>query len=125
MPNIKKLQGKRVLIVDDQPFISEILTDLLSRYDHPSQANTGRDALEQIKQKALDIILLDLSLPDMNGLEVIRLVRRNEKTRLVPILAMSASPADKENCLKSGCNDFILKPFSESNLLVRLSALIR
>lgn len=82
MPNIKKLQGKRILIVDDQPFISEILTDLLSRYDHPSQANTGRDALEQIKQKTPDIILLDLSLPDMNGLEVIRLVRRNEKTRL-------------------------------------------
>jgi CheY-like chemotaxis protein len=51
MPNIKKLQGKRILIVDDQPFISEILTDLLSRYDHPSQANTGRDALEQIKPR--------------------------------------------------------------------------
>ena len=42
MPNIKKLQGKRILVVDDQPFISEILTDLLSRYDHPSQANNGQ-----------------------------------------------------------------------------------
>jgi CheY-like chemotaxis protein len=123
-PNTKKLQGKRILVVEDQPFVSETLTDLLRRYDHPAQANSGRDALEQIKHKAPDIILLDLSLPDINGLEVVRLVRRNEKTRPIPILAMSGSPMDKENCLKIGCNDFILKPFSGSSLLVRLSALI-
>jgi DNA-binding response OmpR family regulator len=123
-PNTKKLQGKRILVVEDQPLVSEILTDLLRRYDHPSQANTGRDALEQIKQKAPDIVLLDLSLPDMNGLEVVRLVRGNEKTRPIPILAMSGSPMDKTKCLEMGCNDFIHKPFSVSTLLVRLSALI-
>lgn len=124
-PNTKKLQGKRILVVEDHPLVREILIALLGRYDHPFQANSGGEALEQIKQKAPDVILLDLSLPDINGLEVVRLVRQNEKTRPIPILAMSGSPIDKANCLKIGCNDFILKPFSGSSLLVRLSALIR
>ena len=123
-PDTKKLQGKQILIVEDQPLVSEALTDLLRRYDHPSHAGSGRDALEQIKQKAPDVILLDLKLPDMNGLEVARLVRRNEKTKCIPILAMSGILMDKKNCLEMGCDDFILKPFSLSGLLVRLSALI-
>ena len=123
-PNTKKLQGKRILVVEDQPLLRELLTELLSRYDHPSQANSGKDALEQIEQKAPDIILLDLNLPDMNGLEVARQVRRSEKTSRIPILAMSASPMDKKKCLEIGCNDFVQKPFDEFTLLVQLSALI-
>ena len=111
-------------MVEDHSSVSEILIDLLRRYGHPSPASSGSDALQQIKKKAPDVILLDLSLPDMNGLEVARLVRRNEKTNRIPILAMSASPMDKKKCLETGCNDFILKPFSVSSLLVRLSALI-
>jgi len=95
-PDTKKLQGKRILVVEDQPSVSELLTDLLKRYCHPSQANSGKDALEQIKHKAPDVILLDLGLPDMNGFEVARLVRRNEKTGHIPILAMSGSPMDKK-----------------------------
>jgi CheY-like chemotaxis protein len=66
-PNTKKLLGKRILVVEDQPLVSELLIDRLGRYDHPSQASSGREALEQIKQKAPDVILLDLSLPDING----------------------------------------------------------
>ena len=75
-PNTKKLQGKRILVVEDQPLVSEILIDLLGRYAYPSQASSGREALEQIKQKAPDVILLDLKLPDIHGLEIVRLVRQ-------------------------------------------------
>lgn len=89
-----------------------------------SRAPTGRDALEQIEQKAPDVILLDLSLPDMNGLDVVKFVRRNEKTSHIPILAMSGTPINYKRCLEVGCNDFIHKPFSLATLLVRLSALI-
>jgi len=122
--NAKKLQGKRILVVEDQPLIGEMLVELLRRYAHPFRASSGGDALEQIKHKAPHIILLDLSLPDINGLEVVRLLRRNEKTGPIPILAMSGNPIDKANYLKIGCNDFILKPFNESSLLAQLSALI-
>src|SRR5262244_4224030 len=98
--------------------------ELLRRYDHPSQANSGKDALEQIEHKTPDIILLDLNLPDMNGLEVARQIRRSEKTGRIPILAMSGNPMDLKKCLEMGCTDFVQKPFDESTLLVRLSALI-
>jgi CheY-like chemotaxis protein len=124
-PTQKELQGKRILIVEDHPSVSNILADVLGRYGYPSHANSGRDALEQIEHKAPDVILLDLNLPDMNGLEVARLVRRDEKTSHIPILAMSASSMDYKKCLEAGCNDFIRKPFRISTLLVRLSALIR
>ena len=95
----------------------------MGRYGQASQAHSGKDALEQIKHKAPDLILLDVGLPDKNGLEVARLVRRNEKTRRIPILAMSGNPMHEKECLEVDCNDFILKPFSISTLLVRLSAL--
>jgi DNA-binding response OmpR family regulator len=121
--NTKKLQGKRILVVEDHPSLGEILIVILRRYGQASQAHSGKDALEQIKHKAPDLILLDLSLPDINGLEVARLVRRNEKTSRIPILAMSGKPMDKKESLEVNCNDFILKPFSISTLLVRLSAL--
>jgi CheY-like chemotaxis protein len=96
-PNAEKLQGKRILVVEDQPSVSKILTDLLRCYCYTSNAHSGRDALEQIKRKVPDVILLDLSLPDMNGFEVAKLVRQNEKTGHIPILAMSGSPIDKKN----------------------------
>src|SRR5215468_10602505 len=122
--NAKKFRGKRILKVEDYSLISEVLIDLLKRYGHVSHAHTGSDALEQIKKQAPDLILLDLRLPDMHGLELAKMLRGNAKTNSIPILAMSASRMDKEKCLQMGCNDFILKPFSVSGLLVQLSALI-
>jgi CheY-like chemotaxis protein len=120
----RKLQGKRILVVEDDPLISEGLAYLLSRYGYPSEAHSGRDALEQIEHKAPDLILLDLCLPDMNGLEVARVVRQNEKTKSIPILAMSGTPMDKRKCLQMGCNVFIHKPFSVASLLLQLLQLI-
>ena len=73
------------------------MTDLLKRYGHPSHAHTGSDALQQIKRQAPDLILLDLSLPDMHGLELAKMVRANARTNSIPILAMSANRMDKKN----------------------------
>jgi DNA-binding response OmpR family regulator len=123
-PYTQKLQGKRILIVEDYAVISGIISDALRFFAQPSQAHSGRDAVEKIKQQAPDIILLDLSLPDMNGLEVVKLVRRNEKTSGVPILAMSGTLMNYKTCLEMGCNDFINKPFNLSTLLFQLAALI-
>jgi two-component system, OmpR family, KDP operon response regulator KdpE len=120
---IKKLADKQILVVEDHPFLGEILTALLTLFDHPSHAESGKEALKQIQQKRPNIILLDLGLPDMTGLEFVKLVRQNETTKSIRILAMSGSPMDKPNCLQAGCDDFILKPFSTSTLLAQLSKL--
>jgi DNA-binding response OmpR family regulator len=121
---IKKLGGKQILVVEDHPFVGEALTELLTLFDHPSHAAaSGKEALKQIKRKRPNIILLDLTLPDMNGLELARLLRQNETTKSVRILAMSGSVIDKQNWLDAGCDDFIRKPFNISTLLARLSKL--
>ena len=121
----EKLKGKRVLVVEDDPQVGEILKHLLTHYDHASQASSGNEALKIIEENPPDIMLLDLTLPDMSGLEVAQRVRRNRRTKSIRILAMSATPVDKRIWSKSGCNDFILKPFSIPILLDRLSKLIR
>ena len=120
---LKKLTDKQILVVEDHPFVGEILTELLRVFDHPSHVDSGKEALKQIKQKRPSIVLLDIGLPDMNGLEVARRVRQTESIKSIRILAMSGSPIDKRNCLQAGCDDFILKPFTISNLLARLSKL--
>jgi two-component system, OmpR family, response regulator RpaA len=89
-----------------------------------SHAASGTKALDAIKQELPDFILLDLGLPDMSGLAVVTRVRRDEKTGSVPILAMSGDPRRERICLRTGCNDFILKPFDISELLERISALL-
>jgi CheY-like chemotaxis protein len=81
---IKKLGDKQILVVEDHPFVGEILLALLTLFDHPSHADSGKEALKQIKQKRPDIILLDLRLPDMNGLELARLLRQNDMTKSIP-----------------------------------------
>jgi CheY-like chemotaxis protein len=104
--------------------MAEILSEALSVYGHACHVLTGRDALDQIKGKAPDVILLDLKFPDMNGLEVAKLGRRNEKTSCIPVLAISGNRMNYKKCFEVGCKDFIQKPFSLPALLARLSELI-
>ncbi len=120
----QKLVDKHILIVEDYDLIGKVLVDLLKHYDHASHVRSGNAALREIERNPPDIILLDLILPDMSGLELARMVRQNTKTKSTPILAMSASAGEKANCLKAGCNGFILKPFHIPELLNELTALL-
>jgi CheY-like chemotaxis protein len=120
----KKLKDKHILVVEDYPLMGALLMDLLKEYVHASYARSGSEAIKEIKKKRPDIILLDLSLPDMSGLEVARKLRENQRTKSIPILAMSGSPIEKKTCLEAGCNDFILKPFETSQLLAQLATLV-
>jgi len=120
----EKLRGKHILVVEDYPLMGALLMDILKQYDHASYARSGNEAIKEIEQKRPDIVLLDLSLPDMSGLEVARKLRNNRRTKSIPILAMSGSPTEKKMCLEAGCNDFIRKPFDTSQLLAQLAALV-
>ena len=99
----KTLKDKQILVVEDGPILGKILTAMLTRFDNPSHADSEKEALKQIKQKKPNIILLDLSLPDMKGLELARLLRQNETTKSIRILAISGSPMDRRKWLRAGC----------------------
>ncbi len=121
-----RLKEKHILVVEDYSLMGALLVDLLKHYDHhASHVHSVEQALKEIAHKPPDIILLDLSLSDTSGLEFARKLRKNEKTKSIPVLAMSALPIDNEKWLEAGCNDFILKPFDTSQLLAQLAALVR
>jgi two-component system KDP operon response regulator KdpE len=115
----------RILIVDDEPNIIGAVAPLLRArgYDVLS-ARSGRAALEAIDRDKPDLIVLDLGLPDIDGVEVTRRVR---ETLSVPILVLSARSGerDKVSALDAGADDYVTKPFGAEELLARIRATLR
>jgi two-component system KDP operon response regulator KdpE len=115
----------RILVVDDEPNILATLAPLLrSRGYEVSTAMTGRAALESIERETPDVIVLDLGLPDIDGVEVTRLVRDGRAT---PIVVLSARGAenDKVRALDAGADDYVTKPFGTEELLARVRVALR
>jgi two-component system KDP operon response regulator KdpE len=117
--------GARVLIVDDEPAILRAVQINLGRHDFQViTAGTGLDALEAFGRAHPDLILLDLGLPDMDGLDVIRAIRKRGST---PIVVLSAREAerDKVAALDLGADDYLTKPFGINELLARVRVALR
>jgi len=115
----------RILIVDDEPNIIATVAPLLrARGYEVLSAMSGRSALEAVELDKPDLIVLDLGLPDINGVEVCRQVRQTLGT---PILVLSARGAegDKVNALDAGADDYVTKPFGAEELLARIRAALR
>jgi two-component system, OmpR family, KDP operon response regulator KdpE len=119
------LRAARILVVDDEPSIQRGLTLLLSsRGFDVESALTAQAALTAIENSPPDLILLDLGLPDRDGIDVCRRVRA---TSLVPIIVVSArgSDTDKIAVLDQGADDYVTKPFSPEELLARIRVALR
>lgn len=115
----------RILVVDDEPNILATLAPLLrTRGYEVSTAMNGRGALEVIERENPDLIVLDLGLPDIDGVEVCRLVRASRAT---PILVLSArgGESDKVRALDAGADDYVTKPFGPDELLARVRVALR
>ena len=119
--------GKRILIVDDDTDLRESLSEQLHLHEEFSaeEAESGSQGLEKAKGEHFDAILLDVGLPDMDGREVCRLMRRNGVSCPVLMLTAADSDADAILGLDSGANDYITKPFKLGVLLARLRAQLR
>src|SRR5262245_34127378 len=115
----------RILIVDDEPNIIGTVAPLLRArgYDVLSALN-GRAALESFERDKPDLIVLDLGLPDMDGVDVCQQVRQ---ASTIPILVLSARGAegDKVRALDAGADDYVTKPFGAEELLARIRAALR
>ena len=118
---------KRILIVDDDKALSLSLAEQLHMYEEfaTGEAATGRAALEAVKTGRFDLILLDVGLPDMDGREICKLMRRNGVS--VPIIMLTAADSEADTILglDSGANDYVTKPFRLGALLARIRAQLR
>jgi two-component system KDP operon response regulator KdpE len=115
----------RALIVDDErPLLRALAMNLTARHYEVTEADTGTKALTAIAMIDFDVILLDLGLPDVSGLDVIRAVRRQAMTPIIVLSARTGS-ADKVAALDLGADDYVTKPFSIDELLARLRAATR
>ncbi len=119
------MTGQRILVVDDDLHIRRLLHGALSRAAYEVvEAKTAREALDIAARLDLDAILLDLGLPDRDGLELVPLLKQKSKT---PILVISARDGtdDKVAALDLGADDYVTKPFDGEELLARLRAALR
>lgn len=117
-----------ILVVDDQFQNIELLEAYLVPQDYEIvKAASGEEALEKLAYNQIDLILLDIMMPKMSGLEVLKNLRANEKTRLIPVVMVTAlkETEDKVKALEAGCDDFISKPFGKVELLARVKSILR
>ncbi|MBI2265485.1 MAG: response regulator [Armatimonadetes bacterium] len=118
----------RILVVDDNVQNVELLEAYLdvSGYE-VEKAGNGLEALERVGNRVPDLILLDIMMPGIDGYEVCRRLRQEEKTRLIPIVMLTALKDldDKIKGIELGADDFLTKPFSKAELLARIRSLLR
>ncbi len=120
---------ERVLIVEDEPDIARLIQFHLAREGYPTTiVASGRAALEAMEsERPPDLVVLDIMLPDLDGLEVCRRLKRERATRMVPILMVSARGEESDIVagLELGAEDYVTKPFSPKVLMARVKAALR
>jgi two-component system, OmpR family, KDP operon response regulator KdpE len=117
--------GAHILVVDDEPSIQRALRTILTRHDfRVDVAATGSEALSVLQHQSPDLILLDLGLPDIDGLDVIKEVRARISTPIL-ILSVRGGERDKVSALDLGADDYLTKPFGVEELLARIRVALR
>ncbi|MCP4693461.1 MAG: response regulator, partial [Desulfobacterales bacterium] len=118
------LKGKRILLVDDDLRNSFALASILEKYSlDVVMADNGRLALEKLDQEeSIDLVLMDIMMPVMDGYETIRGVRARPRFKKLPIIALTAKamPEDRARCMDAGANDYLTKPIDEDKLISML-----
>ena len=119
------MAGEKVLVVDDEARIVELVRAYLERDGFQVLASyNGREALELVRQERPDLLILDLMLPEIDGLEVCRIVRRESSVPIIMLTARDEEP-DKLIGLELGADDYITKPFSPREVVARVRAVLR
>lgn len=114
-----------ILIVDDEPQIRRVLRTTVSAHGYSvSEARSGEEALEGIRHERPDLILLDVNLPGMSGLDTCREIRQSSDVPII-MLTVRNSERDKVQALDAGADDYVVKPFGSEELLARIRAALR
>jgi two-component system KDP operon response regulator KdpE len=116
----------RVLVVDDEPPIRRFLrTSLTAHGYHVMEAADGAEALEKLVDGGADVIVLDLGLPDISGLDIIRRLREEGSAALIVVLSSRNDERGKVEALDLGADDYVTKPFGMDELIARIRAALR
>ena len=115
----------RILVVDDEPQIRRVIRSALTGQGYAvAEARSGEEALAKLRQEPPDLVLLDVNLPAMSGLEVCRVLRATSDVPVI-MLTVRNSEKDKVEALDAGADDYVTKPFSTPELLARIRAALR
>jgi two-component system, OmpR family, KDP operon response regulator KdpE len=119
------MSAGRILVVDDDPQIRRVMRATLaaSRYE-VGDARSGEEALEKLRSESYDLVLLDINMPMMSGMETCKAIRANSEIAII-MLTVSDSEKDKVRALDSGADDYVTKPFNTPELLARIRAALR
>ncbi len=115
----------KILVIDDEPQIRRVMRMTLSAAGYEvTDAKTSVEGLQQLRAELPDLVLLDMNLPDMSGLEACRAIRNGSSIPIV-ILSVRNGERDKIDALNAGADDYVTKPFSMEELLARIRAVLR
>ncbi len=118
-------EGPLILVVDDEPPIRRLLrTSLAAQRYRVTEAATGEQALEHLRHDKPDVVILDLGLPDLDGIEVIRRIRASSRVPIV-VLSSRGDEKGKIEALDLGADDYVTKPFGMGELVARIRAALR
>ena len=116
----------RIAVVEDNPDNRLLVQAILDDRFEVSEYETGTEAVEGLEEDSPDLVLLDISLPEMDGTEVLAWIRANERLAALPVIALTAHAmaGDQEKAMAAGCDDFDTKPVELSRLLGKIEALV-
>jgi len=123
----KKMVSKKVLVVDDEQHILFILEQELKQHGCVVQkANSGKDAIKLLDSNVYDIVILDIMMPEVSGIDVCRHLRSKPKMKDKPVVILTADQDEKnkEECVSLDVADYITKPFSPKNLSSRVKEIL-
>jgi two-component system cell cycle response regulator DivK len=124
----RNAKRKRILVVKDNQLNSKLLKQLLTAHGYEVvESPDGLQALDFARADRPDLILMDIRLPDINGLEVTRLLKQDDRTKTIPIVAVTAlaSPEYERKGLESGCDAYIPKPITLGNFLRTIESFLK
>jgi len=115
-----------MLVVDDEKSVRALLCRILEKEQYEvTEAVNGQEAVEFAKKENPDVILMDIDMPVMGGIEACREIKRDEKTKNIPILVITAFNESKMEAIKAGVDDFINKPFDMEEVIIRAKSMLK
>ncbi|SHG91074.1 Response regulator receiver domain-containing protein [Chryseobacterium vrystaatense] len=118
--------NKKILIVDDDPRnIFALKLTLKSRGYQIESCTMAQEAIQILKEKTIDIVLMDMMMPEMDGYEAIRMIRNTPSMSEIPVIAVTAQamPEDRQKCLDVGAQDYVSKPVDVDQLIIAIEKL--